>query len=47
MTYHVRVYCEEDTEYYRTTQTTIDENWVPAGHESHTVRDFVIEREEA
>lgn len=45
MTYHIRVYCEEDSQYYRTTQTTIDESWVPSGHESHTIRDFVIEHE--
>lgn len=45
MTYNIRVYCEEDAQYYRTTQTIIDENWISAGHESHTIRDFVIEKE--
>lgn len=47
MTYHVRVYCEEDAQYYRTTQTTLDETWVPTGHEAHIIRDFVIENIEA
>ena len=46
MTYNVRVYCEEDAQYYRITQTTVDETWIPTGHESHTIRDFVIEKEE-
>jgi len=43
MTYHVRVYCVEDDQYYRATQTTLDENLVPTGHESHIIKDFVIE----
>lgn len=46
MTYYVRVYCEQDGQYYRTTQTTVDETWIPTGHEAHTIRDFVIERQE-
>ncbi len=45
MTYHIRVYCEEDVQYYRTTQTTLDETWIPTGHEAHTIRDYVVEKE--
>jgi len=43
--YDVRVYCEDEHEFKRTTQTTLDDNWVPDGCEAHTIRDFVIEDE--
>ena len=45
MTYNVRVYCEEDAQYYRTTQTTLDETWITTVHEVHTIKDFVKEKE--
>lgn len=42
--YDVRIYCEDEETYKRTTQTdTIDETWKPSGCSSHTTRDFVIE----
>lgn len=47
MTYHIRVHCKEDDIYLRTTQTTLDENWIPTGHEGHELTDFVVEKEEA
>lgn len=40
MIYKVRVYCEEDAQYYYTNQTVLDENWIP--HSGHTFRDFTI-----
>ena len=43
MSYKVRVYCEDEATYKRTTQETVDESWVPSGCESHTIRDFVVE----
>jgi len=46
MGYHVRVYCEEDEEYKRTEQETIDESWIPSGCESYHLIDFVIEFED-
>ena len=44
VSYDVRVYCETETTYKESNQTTLDENWIPSGCESHTIRDFVIER---
>lgn len=45
-TYHVRIYCEDGSEYYRTTQTTIDESVACATHPTGSKRDFVIEETE-
>lgn len=44
VTYHVRVYCEDEAVYKTTTQTTLDNTWVPGSCGSHTIRDFVIEK---
>ncbi len=44
--YDVYVYCEDEGMYKKTTQTPdYDENWVPPGCETHTIRDFTIEVE--
>jgi len=45
--YDVRVRCETEGEYKRTTQTVLDPNWVPDGCGTHTIESgsFTIEDE--
>jgi len=45
MAFEVRVYCENEEIYKYESQTTLDDTWVPASCEEHTIRDFVVEEE--
>ena len=44
MEYDVRVYCEDCEEKKRSTETTDNDTWIPSGCETHTIRDFVVEK---
>ncbi len=45
-TYHVRVWCADESVYYRWTQTTLDPTEVPTGCDVSHTRDFVREWQE-
>ena len=45
--YDVRLFCETEQKYKRTTQVDIlDPDWIPSGCEGHVLTDFVVENEE-
>ena len=40
---NVRVYCVTCKKYIEIDQDPVDPNWIPAGHDGHEIKDFVID----